>query len=98
MEGSDLVCGPRSALSGDVSAAPAAETNSGTSCAAAAWLDTVMSEDQWSEDARTACAVGTQFWPLGRAKTRVVVRSAYAQTVANLHIKLGTPLVPLPTF
>lgn len=39
---------------------------------------------------------GTQFWPLGRAQTRAVVHAAYAQTMVNLHLKLGTDFHGLP--
>lgn len=64
--------------------------------AAVAWLDAAMAEADWDERVRVAHATGTQFWPLGRGRTAAVVATAYAQTVVNLHLKLGTPLHPLP--
>jgi hypothetical protein len=64
--------------------------------AAIAWLDSHMTEAEWNQQVTVARAVGTQFWPLGRAKTRAVVRAAYAQTMAHLHLKLGTPFHQLP--
>ena len=63
---------------------------------AVTWLDGAMSEPEWATQVRVAHATGTQFWPLGRDKTRAVMATAYAQTMVNLHLKLGTPLHPLP--
>lgn len=64
--------------------------------AAAAWLDAAMAEPAWAEQVAIAHATGTQFWPLGATKTRATVLTAYAQTMVNLHCKLGTPLHALP--
>lgn len=55
-----------------------------------------MAETAWEQQAMVARDVGTQFWPLGRAKTQAVVGAAYAQTMAHLHLKLGTPFHQLP--
>jgi hypothetical protein len=73
------------------------QTDKDRSEAAIRWLDGVMPAHQWAQQVSTAQAVGTQFWPLGAAKTRAVVLTAYAQTMVNLHLKLATPLHGPPT-
>jgi hypothetical protein len=46
--------------------------------------------------AARVAAVGTKLSPLGPATAREVARAAYVQTIANLHVKLGAPLVDPP--
>lgn len=71
-------------------------SDEGRKTAAIAWLDSHMAEAEWGQQVTVAQAVGTQFWPLGRAQTRAVVHAAYAQTMVNLHLKLGTDFHGLP--
>lgn len=71
--------------------------DAGRSAAAIAWLDSHMTEAEWGQQVAVAQGVGTQFWPLGRAQTRAVVHAAYAQTMVNLHLKLGTDFHGLPS-
>lgn len=72
-------------------------SDQGRATAAIAWLNSQMSEGEWAEQATVARGVGTQFWPLGRAQTQAVVHAAYAQTMVNLHLKLGTGFHGLPS-
>lgn len=53
------------------------------------WLESQRGTGPWADQVRVANAVGTQFWPLGRGQTTAVIRTAYAQTMVNLHLRLG---------
>ena len=56
------------------------------------------SETDWKTRADRAAGAGTQLWPLGSKLTAEIILAAYAQTMANLHVKCGTSLHEPPRF
>jgi hypothetical protein len=55
------------------------------------------SEDEWEEIARLNAAVGTTLLGFSVEVTARLVRHAYVLAMANLHVILGYPLLPIPS-
>jgi len=53
-------------------------------------------EAQWAETAKADSTVGTVLSKLGTDVSARLLHHAYVLTMANLHVILGTPLLPMP--